>query len=455
VGDPGSDVRRFLSEGECRALASRILGYARGGGRTEVTITSAWSGELRWARNRVSLASDRRDMTLSVMRNIRGAIASASTNQMDESSLEAVTRSAERSLRYQPRLPEDMVDPPSRFEYPASTIWSDATLAVDTAARGDVSRAIVAPVEQHGLLSAGYVQVIAGSVASIDSDGRAVYAPYTQAQCSTTVRNPAGTGSGWAGASSFDWQRIDVASLGRRAEEKCLASRNPVAIEPGRYTVILEPQAVADLLQPLVFTGLDRFWAEAGGGPFSAGGGNSKLGFKVADGRVTLGHDPTDPDLGVIPFYNGWEPVRPVRWIDGGRLTSLAYDRAYALSSLQQNLALPNTRAFRLSGGETSLEEMIRTTERGLLVTRFSNLALLDQKSWLQTGLTRDGLWLVEHGKITKAATNFRFTESPLFVLNNLEQMGRPVPIFSPGTPIVVPPLKARDFSFTSLADAV
>jgi predicted Zn-dependent protease len=110
------------------------------------------------------------------------------------------------------------------------------------------------------------------------------------------------------------------------------------------------------------------------------------------------------------------------------------------------------------------MEEMIRSTRRGLVVTRFSNLRLLDTTggSMLSTGLTRDGLWLVENGKITKAVKNFRFTESPLFMLNSVEQLGVPVPVFRPTrheggelTPAIVPPLKVRDFSFTSTIDAI
>jgi predicted Zn-dependent protease len=116
-----------------------------------------------------------------------------------------------------------------------------------------------------------------------------------------------------------------------------------------------------------------------------------------------------------------------------------------------------------MSGGETSVDEMIRGTKRGLLVTRLSNIRVLDEMSLLATGLTRDGLWLIENGKVSKAVKNFRFTESPLFVLNSVEELGVPVPVFRPGegewapspTPAVVPPLKARDFSFTSTIDAI
>lgn len=118
-----------------------------------------------------------------------------------------------------------------------------------------------------------------------------------------------------------------------------------------------------------------------------------------------------------------------------------------------------------MSGGTTSVDEMIATTQRGLLVTRFTDIRGLDGNSLLSTGLTRDGLWLIEHGKISKAVKNLRFTESPLFVLNSIDQLGVPVPIFRPVrnayeqevplTPAIVPPLKSRDFSFTSTIDAI
>lgn len=116
---------------------------------------------------------------------------------------------------------------------------------------------------------------------------------------------------------------------------------------------------------------------------------------------------------------------------------------------------MPSSRAFRMSGGSDTVEDMIANTKRGLLVTRFSNIEILDRKSVLCTGYTRDGLWLVEDGKISKAVKNFRITESPLFVLNSIEMMGVPTRCFSPDAPVVCPPLRVRDFSFTSLTDAV
>jgi predicted Zn-dependent protease len=190
--------------------------------------------------------------------------------------------------------------------------------------------------------------------------------------------------------------------------------------------------------------------------------GVSKLGQRILDERITISHDPSDPELGVVPFSVeasaggiDVEPYHPVTWVRNGVLQTLSYDRDYALRALAENNGAPNSGAFRMSGGGTSTDEMIATTPRGLLVTRFSALRLVDGPSRTYTGVTRDGLWLIEHGKIKKAVKNMRFSDSPLFVFNNVEQLGAPMQVFSPSAPAIVPTVKARDFNFISLVDAI
>jgi predicted Zn-dependent protease len=304
------------------------------------------------------------------------------------------------------------------------------------------------------MVAAGYVQVSAHGRAIMDTWGKSLYYPYTQAQFSVTVRNPDGTGSGWAGVDWNDWTRIDTAKLSAIALDKCVRSANPVAVEPGRYTAILEPQAVCDLCR-YIMDFLDRTVAEGGTGPFAAGKDQSKIGQKVMDSRLTISADPMDPDLGFPPFSISGHIYHPVTWIQDGILKELAYFRPYGIRKLGKNSGLPNSMAFRMSGGTTTVDEMVATTERGLLVTRFSGLHVIDSESVLVEGFTRDGLWLVEKGKIVKPVKNFRITESPLFMLNNVEQLGAPQRVFHPEAPVIVPPIKARDFSFTSLSEAV
>jgi predicted Zn-dependent protease len=467
------DSRRVLSREECETIMGRIRGFARGGGEIAAQVRNWWTGELRWGRNRVSLASDRRDLIVMITRYRDGYGQFAITNQLDDASLEATVRAAERAVNlFSIRNERDFTMPSPNFEYPNTRIRSDATYGLSTEARGAVARAAIEPAESKGLLSAGYLEMRAQSAAFLDSNGRLLYTAPTQAQCSMTVRDQKGTGSGWAGLSGFDWAAIDPQPLSERAVEKALASRNPVALEPGRYTVILEPQAVHDLVGPLLRM-FDRDMERTGGGPFILGRDEAlgiwrtKLGLKVADERVTIEQNPLDPALGVVPFDiehdNDVPPFLPAKWIDQGVLTSMFDHRSYALQSRNENIPFRQSYSFRMSGGETSLEEMIASTKRGLLVSRFSNVSPLDIGSVLLTGVTRDGLWLIENGKVTKAVKNFRFTESPLFMLNSLEQLGPAVPVFRPVkdpyalgvTPAILPSLKARDFSFTSTIDAV
>jgi len=249
-----------------------------------------------------------------------------------------------------------------------------------------------------------------------------------------------------------------------------------VAVEPGRYTVILEPQAVSDLMVPLMQS-LARLPAERGIGPWADGArvptplqypggpplegvdpggaiGMSKIGKRVLDPRITISADPTDPEIPYVPFDWNSTPMRPVKWIENGVLKELSYPRYYALAELSKPDPLNNNYAFRMSGGTTSTEEMIKTTERGLLITRLVNVRTVDYPSLLQTGTTSDGVWLIERGEITKAVKNFRFRDSPLFAFNNVDVMGPPVRVFQ-SMPTMAPAVRVRDFSLTSLADAV
>jgi predicted Zn-dependent protease len=470
-----------LSREECRAIFERAKAFSKGGGDIDVSMESWWQGELRWARNRVSLASDRRNIGVVVSRTIEnGGEGRAGTNQLDDASLEAVVRAAERISRLGARMGRGLgfLPPLPEYERPGGAIWSDATRGLLAETRGEIARSLIAPAAAKGMVAAGYLEVRAGSSAGLSSAFPTLrigehafweepYVAWTQAHCSTTVRDPAGTGSGWAGLSSFDWSAIDAGALGARALEKCIASQNPVALEPGRYTVILEPQAVADLMEVLVPTLTRREDPEElGGGPWVLGKDDaldiwrSKLGLKVVNERITVSHDPADPALGIVAGHTQYPG--PVTWIEKGVLTNLGHYMKTDIAQLDGRYELRGPTGYRMSGGETSVEEMIRTTRRGLLVTRLSNLRTLDRGSLLATGLTRDGLWLVENGKITKAVKNFRFTESPLFMLNSIEQLGVPAPVFRPTrheggklTPAIVPPIKARDFSFTSTIDAI
>jgi predicted Zn-dependent protease len=329
-------------------------------------------------------------------------------------------------------------------------------------ARFDPVMLAIETIRKAGLSAAGFVSARPRTVGALMKDGHFEYGRTTNCRYSITARTMDGTGSGWAGWTGEDWTKADPDAMAARAIDLAQRSRNPVAVEPGRWTVVMTPEACAELVSrigwiwsPMILGGAE---ADAGQTPFSKAGGGNKIGLQVLDERVTLSSDPMDPECGFVPFKYNLVIFQylPVTWIDHGVLKALAYStRAEAAPHGLE--AVNNQGALRMAGGPTSIEEMIATTERGIYVTRFSNVDTIESTTLYMTGVTRDGTFLIENGKITKPVKNMRFEDSPMFFLNNLEAIGpsRRVAAGDPDFAYVMPPIKVRDFAFTSLTDSV
>jgi predicted Zn-dependent protease len=301
------------------------------------------------------------------------------------------------------------------------------------------------------IFSAGFLDASARVRAVANSAGLFAYHRTTEVGFSVTARTPDGTGSGWASAGSRDWSTVDAAAVGRIAAQKAVASRNPTAIEPGLYTAVLEPQAVTDLV-PLLAPALNARTADEGRSPFSKAGGGTRVGDKVMDERITLYSDPSDPMLLSQPFDNEGLPLRRIVWIDKGILRTLSYSRFWAQKQGKEPTGNALAGGLAMTGGTRATEELIAGCERGILVTHFFYIRSLEPRTVLQTGLTRDGTFLIEKGKITKALKNFRWNESPLLMLNRLEDIGRPE-LTAAGR--LMPAVRVSRFDFSSLSDAV
>jgi predicted Zn-dependent protease len=446
---------RYLSREESEALARRALSFATAD-ETRVTVTSGSRGNTRFAVNQISTGGDSYDAVVTVSSSFGRRTASSSANRLDDDGLRHAVQTAERLAKLSPEDPEAMPElGPQRYD--AGRDWSDATAALDPATRAAAVRRITEAARGADLVSTGFLETTAGAIAVANNKGLFAYNRSTSAVLTTTARTTDATGSGWAGATHSDWTRIDPAALGRIAAEKAQRSRNPSSIEPGRYTVILEPTAVGNLVQFIVGA-LSARNADEGRSFFSNSGGGTKIGMKVVDERVTIVSDPFDAEVASAPFTGEGLPTRRTVWVENGVVRNLAYDRYWAQK--QGKEPTPSTGAVRMSGGNATLDEMIRSTGRGLLVTRFWYLRPVDPRTILYTGLTRDGTFLIENGRITKAVKNLRFNDSPIFMLNNLEAMGAPMRVSASeagnaGLAIAVPPIKVRDFNFTSLSDAV
>jgi predicted Zn-dependent protease len=451
----GSDGPGLLTRERARAIADRVLSLATGVDQARVNVTSEWSGNTRFADASITTSGGVTDTSVAITVTIGRRRASASTNVLDDASLKRTADLAARLARLAPEDPELMPELPAQT--PASVnAFVQRTADLDPEVRsGAVSRAIEAAAAAGKpageVFTAGFLEANARAVAIANSNGLFLYHRATDADFSVTARTPDGTGSGWAGAGARDWSAVDPASIGRIAAQKAVASRNPQAIEPGRYTAVLEPQAVTDLV-PLLSGALNARAADEGRSPFSKPGGGTRIGERVVDERVTLYSDPADPGLLAQPFDAEGLPLSRIVWIEKGVLRNLSYTRFWAQKQGARPTGPALAGGLALSGGTKSTEELIAGCERGILVTHFFYIRSLDARTVLQTGLTRDGTFLIEGGRITRSLKNFRWNESPLLMLNRLEDIGRPVPTAAGR---LMPALRVRDFDFSSLSDAV
>ncbi len=471
------DAPRLLTATEAERIISETKSYCGSDGTLGISIVSWWAGSQRWARNRASMTSDQRDIKIVIFRKIgdAGGHCEATTNQIDSASLRGVAKYVELYARRSAKPNGiDMALQRPHWNSAGAPVWSDATFNRSIEENGSLVHTLTRRAEDAGFLSAGYIESYGSNYIGWNRDGwgrvSRIGGEVTQAQCSITVRHPKGTGSGWAGNSSFDFAQVDPAKIAELAFEKCFTSIDPVRIEPGRYQTILEPQAAATFFQGLIGA-LSRIYPERGyPGPFLLGMDQavsrfrSKLGLKIVDERITIQHDPTDPIVGTLARPG----VEKVKWVDNGTLVTMTNTPGHAFNELVSQTPIWPRDSFKVSGGNTAVDDMIKSTKRGLLMSRVSTPRLVDSVSLLYTGVTRDGLWLIENGRITKAVRNFRWTESPLFILNNIEEIGVSVPVFSPVgrgvnasslqnslVNVVVPALKVNDFSFTSTVDAI
>jgi predicted Zn-dependent protease len=460
----GAALAPLLTREQAKAITDRVLAMSTAD-TTRVSLNSSWEGNTRFAGGEITTSGEAVNTTVSVSTTIGKRGASATTNILDDASLRRTVDLAIRVAKLSPEDPELMPElGPQKYGNVNGFIDTTANLGPEsraTAVRRVLDRAAEVGRPAGDVFVAGYLEAGARARAIANNRGLFAYHRATDAGMSTTVRTPDRTGSGWASAGARDWGAIDPAALGARAAQKAVASRNPVAIEPGLYTVVLEPGAVADLI-PLLAGAFNARTADEGRGAFSKRGGGNKIGEKVADERVTLYSDPADPDLLAQPFDGEGFPLSRRVWIDKGILNNLSYSRFWAQKQGVEPTGggggggggfgggLPG--GLKMVGGNKSTEELIAGTQRGILVTHFFYIRSLDPRTVLLTGLTRDGTFLIENGKITRSLKNFRWNESPLLLLGKIEEIGRAE---RTAAGQVMPSIRAKDFNFTSLSDAV
>jgi len=435
----------LLTEAQAREIADGILSMSNADD-TSVSVSNSWTGNTRSAVNRITTAGEVTNTSVSVSARFGQRQASVSTNRLDADSLQDAVNTAEAQARISPENPELMPLLGSQ-EYAPSTGFFDSTASLGPDQRGQVAADAIAAATEHGdLTAAGFLTASAGASAITNSAGMFGYHRSTGVDYELTVRTADGTGSGWAGTAHRDWSAIDTRDQHTRAVQRAMGSRDPQSLDAGDYPVVFTSEAVSELVG-LLSRSLGARSADEGRSAFSAEGG-TKVGQKLLDEKFTLTSDPVG--LGSSPYDGGGMPLEQEAWFENGVLQQLSYDRFWA--DKQGMRPTGGAGSLRMSGGSASLDELVSGLDTGLLVTRLWYIRSIDPRTILYTGLTRDGVFWVENGKVVRPVNNFRWNDSPLTAFASIEQLGRPERVSSSRE---VPPARLSSFQFSTVSEAV
>jgi predicted Zn-dependent protease len=289
----------------------------------------------------------------------------------------------------------------------------------------------------------------------MNTAGLVAYSKETSVDLSMTARTKSGKGSGWCWEGGYDMKVVDPERVAKYAMRIAKESDNPEAIEPGRYTVILEPEAVAQLVAPTIGQPTSYVSARAadqGFTVYSRKGGGNKKGLQMADRRCNLITDPYDTIVPYSPLGSDGSITQKMEWLGGGILRNLYYTKTYAKETNNTPTSPPGNGRLYFDGPTKTFEQMVAETQRGLWIHRFAGGGIFNSRTLNMSGVTRDGTFLIENGKITKPVKNLRYMESPFFMLNKVDAWGDPV--ITQGR-FAAPRIKAHDFEFIALSEAV
>jgi predicted Zn-dependent protease len=436
----------IFSKDEAKRILEKVISFSKADG-VEANLNGSNGGNIRYARNTVSTSGEDSNVTLAVQSNFGKKSGTATINEFDDASLEKVVRRAEELARLSPENPEYMESLPQQT-YGESKTFSEATSKITPEYRAQAAANSINPASAKDVTAAGFLDDNHSFASMMNSKGLFAYNQSTGVNFTATMRTNDGTGSGWVTRDFNDVTKLDTAEASRVAIDKAILSKEAKAIEPGKYTVILEPAASAELLGNMFFN-MGARQADEGRSFLSKKGGGTKLGEKLVDERVNIYTDPFNTEVPASPWTGDGQARKRMEILTAGSVKNMFYDRYWAS---QKNVApVPFPGNIIMEGGSASLEDMIKDTKKGILVTRFWYIRSVDPQTLLYTGLTRDGTFYIENGKIKHPVKNFRFNESPVIMLNNLETLGKQVRVDGD----LIPYMKIRDFTFTSLSDAV
>ncbi|HWF37943.1 MAG TPA: TldD/PmbA family protein [Candidatus Acidoferrales bacterium] len=436
---------------DLEALGEKIIKLSEAD-ETEVEIHLATDALTRFANNTIHQNVAEQILHISVRAVVDGRTARASSNKTDPESLRNVVSAAAQLARNQPRNP-DLLPMLASQKYQKVSRFSSATAGATPQIRAREVIKVCCLAEKVKQTSAGILS--SGHAQSVLMNSKGLLARYEQTRAEFSVTMLEENSSGWAKATSFDIREIDPLSLAESASRKAATSRNPRELAPGHYTAILEPAAVLDLVGFLFYD----FAGTAIRDKLSCFTG--RLGKKIFSDNITLWDDVYHPLQLGEPFDGEGVPRQKILLIDRGVPTNMVYSRATA----KKMKAKPTGHGFELpnehgeapmnlvwSGGDKSIEDMVASTERGVLVTRLWYIRDVDPYKKILTGMTRDGTFLVENGRIAGGIRNFRFNQSVIDMLGNVETLGPAVRSSGEESfDMVVPAMKVKNFHFSEV----
>ncbi len=440
-----------------RTLEAVLKLASQGMDAAEVSLSGGKIGLTRFADDEVHQAAELSRESIGIRVQSEGRLARIEIGDFSLEAVQSAVRQVKQMVQYMPH-PDTPTELPGPQKYLPTEAFDPETEKVGALDRMAVVGRVLKSAAQKGVKASGYLVTASGTLddgadgdapfAIANSKGLVAYHPCTRATLSITMQGP--DGSGWAEGSGFSASMVDADTIANVATQKALGQKRLRSIGPGRYTVVLEPAAVASLFEFLA-AGCGAEDVERGSS-FMSG----RAGEKVADESVTI-HDDHGHELHRgVPFDVEGVARRRVTLIENGVIRDPVIGLASAArlkvdatghqvrSALFGEVERPQH--LVMAGGEGSLGRIIESTTNGVLVSRLWYVRLLDPRTLTLTGMTRDGTFLIEQGRVTTAVRNLRFNVSLLDMLSNVEALGRPT--LSCG--MVVPPLKVRGFAFTS-----
>ncbi|NIO69938.1 MAG: TldD/PmbA family protein [Anaerolineae bacterium] len=446
----------MLGEEKIREITAEVLSLSQAD-QTEVLVFSDDSQLTRFANSYIHQNVAERDVQVRVRAVVGKRIGVASTNDLSRESLEKVVETALEVARLQPENP-DFISLPEPAPIPEVNAFSEATAGFTPEARARAVGGICRRAVENDLVASGAFSTSVQEIAVANSLGVFAYFPTTLTDLKTVIMGD--DSSGYGASTAWDVEQMDAEAVGAEAVDKALRGRNPREIEPGRYTVILEEYATEDIVEMLSYVGLGALAVQEERSFMC-----DRFGQQIVGSAISLWDDGLDPRGLPLPFDFEGVPKGRVSLIENGVAVNVVYDSYTAgkegKASTGHGLPAPNTFGpipfnMFMAPGQASLEEMIASTERGVLVTRFWYTRPVHPKLAIITGMTRDGTFLIEKGEVAYPVKNLRFTQSYLDALSSVEMVGRTTKLVRSEFELNgnhVPALKLAEFEFTGVTE--